>query len=347
MRKNNRMSNKEAIGVGVIGVGNWGKNLVRNFAELPGSQLLMCCDKDKSKLASVKARYGAVELTSEPEKLFANPDIRAVVVASTASTHFEFASRALESGKSVFVEKPLCTSAADAQTLCEMAEESRLTLMVGHLLLYHPAVVKLKEIVDSGELGELLYIYSQRVNLGRVRSDENALSSLGAHDISVMHYLFAETPYEVSATGTSYIQKDIEDVVFVALRFSTNRMGHMHLSWLDPHKERKITVVGSEKMAVFDDMQPVEKIKIYDKSAKLSEQFVSYAEAVTLTQGDIHIPHLKMTEPLSVECIHFLDCVRTGKKPLTDGRNGLEVVKVLGACETSLRNGGDSMEVGA
>ena len=337
---------KNEINVGVIGVGNWGKNLVRNFAELPGSKLLTCCDRDEKRLAAVKARYGDVEVTEEPEDIFQNPDIQAVVVASTASTHFQFASRALESGKSVFVEKPLCTTAAQAQELCEMSETSGQILMVGHLLLYHPVVTKLKEIVDSGEIGELLYIYSQRVNLGKVRHDENALSSLGPHDISVMLYLFGETPTNVLATGTCYLQEGIEDIVFVTLRFPDNRMGHLHLSWLDPHKERKLTIVGTEKMAVFDDMQPTEKIRIYEKSARVSEQYVSYTEAVTLTEGDIYIPRVKMREPLSIECNHFIECVRENKCPLTDGRNGLAVVRVLEAAQKSLKAGEVSIQGG-
>ena len=219
----------DEVRVAVIGVGDWGKNLVRNFAELPGSRLLVCCDSDESKLRGVRTRYAYIETICEPEEVFGNPDIDAVVIATTASTHFQFASRALESGKSVFVEKPLCTTVRDAEKLCQMAEESGLTLMVGHLLLYHPAVTKLKKIVDSGELGKLLYIYSQRVNLGKVRADENALSSLGAHDISVMLYLFGEAPVGVTATGTCYLRKGIEDVVFVALKFPAVSYTHLTL----------------------------------------------------------------------------------------------------------------------
>ncbi|MDP8217597.1 MAG: Gfo/Idh/MocA family oxidoreductase, partial [Candidatus Theseobacter exili] len=208
-----------------------------------------------------------------------------------------------------------------------------------------PAVTKMKEIIDNGELGEIYYLYAQRVNLGKVRSNENALWSFAPHDISVVLHLFNAVPDRVTANGVCYLQKDIQDVVFATLYFPDNRMAHIHLSWLDPHKERKITLVGSKKMAVFDDMSSSEKIRIYDKGANLSGEILSYQEAITLRNGDIYIPRIDMKEPLSIECAHFIDCIKNNKKPETDGKNGLEVVKVLEAAQRSLETGGHPVKL--
>jgi predicted dehydrogenase len=233
----------------------------------------------------------------------------------------------------------MATTAADAEDLVRVAEAHGRQLMVGHLLEYHPAVRKVKELIDAGDLGRIYYVYSNRLNLGKVRPDENALWSLGPHDISVINYLTGEEPEEVTARGECYLQNGVEDVVFGYINYPSGMIGHLHVSWLDPHKTRKITVVGSEKMAVFDDMDADRKVTIYDKSAVVP-QYQSYGEYVTLRFGDIHIPHLVNDEPLKLEVEHFVECVRDGCRPLSDGRDGLNVVRVLEAMERSLRNGG-------
>ena len=233
----------------------------------------------------------------------------------------------------------MAVTAADAEDLVRTAAACDRQLMVGHLLEYHPAVRKVKELLDAGELGRILYVYSNRLNLGKVRPDENALWSLGPHDISVINFLTGEEPEEVSARGECYLQQGVEDVVFGYIRYPSGMIGHLHVSWLDPHKTRKITVVGSDKMAVFDDMDADRKVTVYDKSAVVP-RYQSYGEYVTLRFGDIHIPHLANDEPLRLEVEHFIDCVRHDRTPLSDGRDGLNVVRVLEAMERSLRGGG-------
>jgi predicted dehydrogenase len=219
--------------------------------------------------------------------------------------------------------------------------------MVGHILLYHPAVTLMKEYVTSGELGEVYYLFSQRVNLGKVRSNENSLWSLGPHDISIMLYLVGREPEEVSASGSSYVQSDIEDVVFFWLRFPGNAMGHGHVSWLDPHKIRRLTVVGSEKMAVFDDVDSTEKVRLYNRGFETGPaSYGSYGESISVRNGDVHIPYVKMVEPLRAECRHFIQCVEKGQTPLTDGEDGLKVLKVLEAAQRSLKGGGKPTKIG-
>lgn len=328
------------VNIGVIGCGAWGANLVRNFYENPEANLLYCCDSNPEILRNIAQKYPEVNTVSNLEKVLDNKDIQAVVIATPLATHFQIAKKALEAKKHVYIEKPITSSSEEAKELINTAQGVRRHLMVGHLLKYHPAVAKLKELIRSKELGEVYYIYSQRVNLGKIRKDENALWSFAPHDVSVILYLLEEEPETVNAVGESYLQKDIEDVVFVTLRFKDKRIAHIQLSWLDPHKIRKVTIVGSKKMAVFDDMETTEKIKIYDKGAVLPGQFLSYAETITLREGDIYIPYLKMEEPLKIECQHFLDCIQRNKKPLTDGEDGLRVVRILEAAQKSLMNQG-------
>ncbi len=334
------MSAKKIVNTAIIGVGNWGKNLVRNFAELSDSNLLMCCDLDEKKLNKIKKSLPKVSVTKNVNDILLNPEIDAVIVATSASTHFKVAKKCLLSGKHVFVEKPLCLHVKDVKELNKIAKEKHKKIMVGHLLEYHPAVNYLKDFIESGKLGNVYYIYSQRVNLGKIRYDENALWSLAPHDISVILYLLNEEPVSVSARGEYYLQKDLEDVVFLNLQFKNKRMANIHLSWLDPHKIRKITVVGSKKMVAFDDMEPTEKIRIYDKGADLSVKYVSYEESITLRDGDVLIPSFDLKEPLKLECQHFLDCIIKNKKPLSDGYDGLRVVRVLEAAKKSLKKNG-------
>ena len=327
------------VNTACIGTGYWGKNLVRNFYNLPGCRLRVCCDLDPDLLAKNAILYPGVSLTQDYSQVLEDPSVDAVVLASPAVKHYEMAKLALEAGKHAYVEKPLTLSADDAEELCEIAEARGLVLMVGHLMEYHPGVRKLKQLVEDGSLGDIHYLYAQRLNLGIIRKDENALWSLAPHDVSIALYLLGQEPDTVSARGESYLQPGIEDVVFCNLHFKNRAMAQIQVSWLDPHKIRQITVVGSQKMAVFDDVEATEKIRIYDKGVN-GNDYASYGDALTLRTGDITIPKIDMTEPLKTECEHFLSCIKEGKTPRSDGRDGLRVVKVLEAAQKSLKNNG-------
>lgn len=330
--------------IAVVGAGNWGKNLVRNYYQaVKDAKLVVCCDKDEKVLQNVQKSYPGVETTDDFESILKNDAVDAVVIATTPPTHHKLASMALKAGKHVYVEKPLTLKAADAEDLVRLSKEHNRVLMVGHLLLHHPAVHFVKQMIDNGDLGEVYYLYFERVNLGIVRPDENAWWSLAPHDISVALYLLGEEPKTVSAKGSCYLQKSkgIEDVVFATLEFPDNKIAHIHVSWLDPHKERKVTIVGSKKMVVFDDMASAEKIKIFDKGAKMSDDYQTFGEYLSIRQGDIHIPKINMVEPLKLECQHFVDAVNSNKTPLTDGEDGLRVVKVLESGEKSLKKNGE------
>jgi predicted dehydrogenase len=324
------------IVLGQVGLGYWGPNLLRNFQALPACTVKTVCDLDADALARMKERYPAMGTTARYEDLLEDGEIHGVVVSSSAVTHYELARAALEAGKHVFVEKPIALRVADAEALIELAAARNRVLMVGHLLLYHPAVVRLKELIDGGQLGDVYYLYTQRLNLGNVRQDENAMWSLAPHDISVSLYLLDELPAAVSAQGQAYLRPRIHDTVFMTLRFADGRLVHSHVSWLDPHKVRRLTVVGSRQMAVFDDVEPSEKLRIYNKGVDRAPEYQSYGDALTLRFGDIYVPNLEMQEPLRLECQHFVDCVRTGRTPRSDGRNGLAVLRVLAALQQSL-----------
>ncbi len=337
--------NDARIGVAVVGAGAWGANHVRNFHRIPGSRLVAVCDESGDVLGKVAADHPGVRCFSDLEGLLETPGIQAVVIATTATAHFRVAEACMAAGRDVLVEKPLTLEVREGERLVRLARERERILMVGHLLLFHPAVLTLKKMIESGEMGEIRYIYSQRVNLGKVRQDENALWSFAPHDISVINHLLEAEPISVSARGQSYLQADIEDVVFVNLEYPGRRMANVQVSWLDPHKIRRFTIVGSKKMTVFDDMEPVEKIRVYDKGVDGGD-FVSYGEALTLRFGDIHIPRIQMTEPLRLEGEHFLHCVRTREEPRTPGSQGLAVVKVLSAAQRSLERQGEPVRLG-
>ena len=331
----------DKVRVGVVGLGYWGPNLARNFDRLPGADLAYCCDLDQTNLAKARDLYPETVVTDDLDRLLGDDTLDAVVVATSVPTHYALGKRALDAGKHTFIEKPIALKAADAQDLLDRAEANNVKLMVGHLLEYHPAVAKMKELIDSGELGKIFYAYANRLNLGKVRTDENALWSFGPHDISVLNYLTGDEPVEVSARGECYLQDDVEDVVFGYIKYKSGVVGHLHVSWLDPHKSRKITVVGEKKMVVFDDMESERKITVYDKGATTTRtKFETYGEFVTLHFGDIHIPKIGNDEPLRVECQHFVDCIVNDTRPRSDGRDALNVVKVLDAMELSLREGG-------
>jgi predicted dehydrogenase len=321
------------IRVGVAGLGYWGPNLARNFASLPDVELVWLCDQAPEALERVGSAFPAASRTSDLDDLLADPDLDAVVLATPVPTHAALAERVLDAGKHCFVEKPLAQSVADAERVVAAAERAGRVLMVGHLLEYHPGVAKLKEIAESGELGEIHYVYSHRLNLGQLRADENSLWSLGAHDISVLLHLLDEEPSEVEARGEAYMRPGVEDVVFGFMRFPSGRAAHMHLSWLDPHKARRFTIVGSKRMATFDDMDLERKVTVYDKG--FDEAAGSYGEYITRS-GDIWSPRIPNREPLRIECEHFVECVRTGATPRSDGRSGLRVVRVLEALQGRL-----------
>jgi predicted dehydrogenase len=328
------------INIAVIGSGDWGKNLVRNFSQLENVRLKTVCDTDEKRLQHVRSAYPGVSTTAKLAEVLDDKDINAVVIASPAVLHYQMVEAALRKGKHTYVEKPFTLKSGEAQKLVDLAREKKLILMVGHLLKYHPAVTYLKNLIDSGGIGEVYYLYSQRLNLGKVRSDENAMWSFAPHDLAVINYLLGETPVSVSAWGEAYLQKDIDDVVFMTLGFKSKKIAHVHLSWLDPHKVRRLTIVGSKKMVVFDDTEATDKIKIYDKGASKETNYETYGEYISLRFGDIVIPHLKLTEPLNVLCKHFIDCIAKNKTPLTDGQDGLEVVKILEAAQQSLDQDG-------
>jgi predicted dehydrogenase len=332
---------EEVLNVAVIGAGYWGQNLVRNFATAKRCSLKYVCDINASVLARHKRSFPFVETTPDVEVALGDPQVQAVVIATPVPTHFEIASKALQAGKHVYVEKPLTLRAADARELIEMARQKRLKLMVGHLLEYHPAVTYLKEMLDRGQLGEPYYMYTQRVNLGIVRQNENAWWSLAPHDISIICHLLGSEPVSVAAHGQCYLQKDIEDVVFATIKFADGKMAHVHCSWLDPHKIRKMTVVGPQKMVTFDDMEATEKIRVYDKGAAVRHDITtSYADIISLRFGDIVIPKIPGGEPLSLECQHFIECVLENRPVRSDGADGLRVVQVLEAGQKSLKDHG-------
>ena len=325
----------DTVRVGVAGLGYWGPNLARNLGALPGCELTWLCDADPATLERVAARHPGARATGDLADLLADDALDAVVLATPVPTHAELAERVLGAGKHCFVEKPLALTVADAERAVAAAEAAGRVLMVGHLLEYHPGVTLLKQIADSGDLGDIHYVYGNRLNLGKLRADENALWSLGAHDVSVLLHLLGEEPHEVEARGESYMRPGVEDVVFCFLRFPSGRAAHLHLSWLDPHKERRFTVVGAKRMATFDDMALEGKVTVYDKG--FDEDASSYGEYITRS-GDIWSPRIPNREPLRLECEHFVECVRTGATPQSDGHSGLRVVRVLEALQARLES---------
>jgi predicted dehydrogenase len=321
------------VSVGVVGLGYWGPNLARNFDRLGETELRWICDPSQEARERWAPQFPQTKSTADLDDLLNDDSLDAIVIATPVPSHPELALKTLSAGKHCFVEKPLAQSVADAERVCEAAEAAGKVLMVGHLLEYHPGVRKLKEVADSGDLGAIRYIYGNRLNLGKLRADENALWSLGAHDVSVLLHLADEEPDEMHAFGESYMNRPVEDVVFCYLRFPSGLMAHLHLSWLDPHKERRFTIVGSDKMATFDDMELEQKLVIYDKG--FDEPYSSYGEYIARS-GDVWSPRVSNEEPLRIECRHFAESVREGKPPISDGRSGLRVVRVLEGLQQSL-----------
>lgn len=326
--------------IGIAGLGYWGSNIARNLAAMPDCELAWCCDTDPGRLERMRGAFPGARFSADVGEMLADESVAAVAVATPVPTHAPLAELVLAAGRHCFVEKPLACDAVSAARLVELAADRDRVLMVGHLLAYHPALATLRELCDSGELGEICYVYSQRLNLGRLRADENALWSLGAHDVSAILTFTGELPVNVSARGESYVRDGVEDVVFAHLGFADGLAAHIHVSWLDPRKERRFTVVGSRRMATFDDMEPERTLTIYDKGfdpdAAVEGDYVARS-------GEQRSPPISRREPLRIELEHFLDCLQGGGPPHTGGVEGLRVVQVLEALQESLDAGGETV----
>ncbi len=329
----------DTVKLGVIGCGYWGPNLIRNFVEIPESTVVAVADLREERLARIRQIYSQVNTTTDYHDLF-KMNLDAIVVATHPTTHFQFALEALQSGHHVLVEKPMTLNSQDAIRLIDEANSRNLTLMVGHTFMYNSAIQALKSLIDRGELGRVYYLDSARLNLGLFQRDLNVLWDLAPHDLSILFYLLGTDPIAVSAQGVNCVFDKISDVVYLNLLFPDDVMAHIHLSWLEPCKVRRTTIVGSKKMVVYNDIETSDKIKIYDKGVDKPPYTESFGELLcNYRYGDVLIPNIRFVEPLRTECFHFLDCIRTGKQPLTSGLDGLKVVKVLEAAQISLDKG--------
>lgn len=334
------------IDVAVIGCGYWGPNLIRNFNQIQGSNVSRVCDLNPDRLTRIREGYPSIKVTQDYMDILRSRDVEAVVIATPVSTHYHLAKDALLHDKHVLVEKPLTVSRAEAEGLIELAARREKVLMAGHTFEYNPAVMKVKELLTGGEIGDIYYIHSSRVNLGLHQADVNVIWDLAPHDFSIILYWLGMEPLSLSARGTSYIQDGIADVAFITLSFPKNILAHLHVSWLAPSKLRRTTVVGSEKMLVYNDLEAEEKVKVYDRGVtglQNSECLVELQRSYRI--GDVFSPHIASIEPLRIECQHFLDCITESGTPRTDGHSGLRVVKVLEAADRSLRNGGRTEEI--
>jgi len=335
--------NKKRISIGQLGCGYWGPNLVRNLIAIEQINQLTVCDTNSEMLKKAATKFQGIQTTNSPDEILNNPSIDAVVIALPAAMHYQYAKQALLMKKHVLVEKPLTTTVEEAKDLIQIAKDNKCILMVGHTFIFNMAVQKIKQYIESGELGEIYYIFSQRLNLGRVRQDVNAMWNLAPHDISIILYWLDEQPTKIKAHGQSFLQDGIDDLVFIHLDFESGKSAHIHVTWLDPLKTRKIVVVGSKKMIVYDDVSTDRKIMIYDKGIdktlenNLKHEIYDYASFQLKNRvGDIVIPKIDFKEPLALECQHFVNCILTKGKPVTDGTAGLNVVDVLEKAQINL-----------
>lgn len=334
------------LNVGVVGCGYWGPNLIRNFTQLSDSEVVMCADLDAGRLDHMKNLYPRLETTKDYKKLLERPDIEAIVIATPPDTHYQLTMESLGAGKHTFVEKPLAYSSTESAAMVNAAKKHGLTLMTGHTFVYTAAVNKIKEVIESGELGEIYYISTERVNLGLFQENINVVWDLAPHDVSILNYILDGTPESVSATAHSYIRKNVEDVAFLTFRYPNGVLAHIHVSWLNPNKIRCTTVVGSKKMLVYDDVSPLEKIRIYDKGVTVQPHYDTFGEfQLAYRFGDIFIPKLDDSEPLKVASQHFIDCIRNGITPRSSGHEGHEVVSVLEASIESIKEEGKMIMV--
>ncbi len=329
----------------LIGFGYWGTNLARNLDRLAGPDWRYLVDPDPDQRRSAAERYPLVRVTDDLESVLADVEVRSVLIATPAATHARLAQQALAAGKHVFVEKPLALSVADATALTETADRYGLTLMVGHTFEYVPAVLRMREYIRSGDLGEVFYLHSQRLNLGRLQSDLNTFWSIGPHDVSIANYLLDAEPRWVAAQGGRYLRDGVEDVMFVTVGYPGDVIAQMHVSWLDPTKTRRTTVVGSRRMLVYDDTRPEARLTVFDKGADRLDPDSYGNPRYRIRDDAAYVPILPAAEPLALELQHFLDCVRTGTRPRSDGWNGVRVVAVLEAVDASLRAHGAKVAV--
>lgn len=333
------------IKIGIIGYGYWGPNLVRNFSEVSECRIIAVSDLNEARLRLVKARYPSIETTTDHQSLVSNPDIDVIIIATPVSTHYDLALSALQAGKHVFVEKPLTETAEQAERLVAEAEQRNLVLHVDHTFVYTAAVRKIRDLIDSGELGDLYYYDSVRVNLGLFQPDVNVIWDLAVHDLSILNYVFPFAPIAVSATGISHVPDKPANIAFLTLFFENNLIAHFHVNWLAPVKLRRTLIGGSRKMIVFDDLEPSEKIKVYDKGITVNGSKDNiYKSLIGYRTGDMWAPQLEITEALRVEAQHFVDCIKSGKRSLTDGRVGLMVVRILEAATQSMSKRGQPVE---
>ncbi len=334
------------IKVGVVGCGYWGPNLIRNFRALPDCQLKVMCDIDPERLSHLNSLYPEVEGTNDFKHMLNGIGLDAVVIATAVKSHFPMAKASLLAGKHVFIEKPMASSAEQCEELVELAAKKGRILMVGHTFLYSPAVRKIKQIVDCGDLGEIRYICARRLNLGLFQKDINVTWDLAPHDISIIQHVMGEQPVSVNCRGSANITPGIEDVTTMTLSFSKQRSAIIHSSWLDPRKVREMTIVGSKRMVVYDDVAPLEKIRIFDARVEIPPHYDTFAEfQYAYHYGDMYAPYIKQEEPLKTECQHFVDCIRNGGTPLTSGQQGLDLVRILEASSESLKLGGAMVHI--
>jgi predicted dehydrogenase len=328
------------IKVGVAGFGYWGPKLVRNLSEMADAELTWVSDLDVARLQRVKSQYPSLRVTSSFDEMLRS-DVDAVVIATPIWTHYRLARAALLAGKHVMVEKPLTNSAVEAEELTQLAESLGLTLMVGHTFIYNSAVRALREIVQSGEIGDVYYVDAARLNLGLFQTKTNVLWDLAPHDLSILLHVLDRDPVSVSARGSSSVTPGVHDVAYLEVRFAEGLLAHVHLSWLDPCKVRRVTIVGSKKMVVYNDLHEVEKIRIYDKGVERPYETDRFSDFhLTYRYGGVNVPYIPVEEPLRRQCEHFVDCIRTGARPQTDGRSGAKVVRILEEADRSLHNGG-------
>jgi len=329
------------IKVGVVGCGYWGPNLIRNFRSLPDCNLKVMCDISEQRLAHLKSLYPEVDGETDYAHMLNGIGLDAVIIATAVKSHYAMAKASLLSGKHTFIEKPMAASSAQCQELVEIAQKKGLVLMTGHTFLYSPAVRKIKEIVQCGDIGEIRYICARRLNLGLFQKDINVAWDLAPHDISIILHIMGERPTVVNCQGSAHITPGVEDVTTMWLGFPRERSAIVHSSWLDPRKIREMTIVGSKRMIVYDDVSPLEKIRIFDTRVERPPHYDTFAEFhYAYHYGDVYVPYIKQEEPLKNECQHFLDCIRHGTRSLTSGEDGLELVRILEASTESLKNGG-------
>ena len=342
------MKNMKTVKVGVVGCGYWGPNLIRNFKQASDCQLAVICDTSEQRLKHMRRVYPEVATTHRFEDLLQDPSLDAIIIATPVRFHHEMGKASLLAGKHTFIEKPMTRTVAEGEELVALAKQQGLVLMVGHTFLFSPAVRRMKEIVEAGDIGQVRYISARRLNLGLFQKDINVAWDLAPHDISIILHLLGEQPQSVSCQGSSHVTRGIEDVTMMHLNFRKNRCAFIHNSWLDPKKVRQMTVVGSQRMIVYDDTEPLEKLKIYDARVEVPPHYDTFAEfTYSYHYGDSYVPYVKQDEPLKLECQHFLECITQGAVPITNGRLGLEVVKILEASSESLRQHGASVNLGA